>query len=282
MLCARQLAFPAPLWGSTHKAHPPDFSSWIGESLEYRVDCQLLKNLAVSRLSFQRIKGSHKFLAKMEVQLQGVVGALSMQRRELFASLMAWSENHKRFLPLWYADQASWMGKWRRKVLVFRHNQERYVEYKFYPDRSRKRRRKTKGRLLNDPLSAFYNWRVGAFGQLRTGAVYRIDNLARKERFSLGLKTASEAETRSRRAQPNKPKTGVYMASVEPNDEFRDSVKGGIHMWFNDLWIPVYCEAKGVKWLGSVTCRLVQRDFISDRERPSKPRAPLTKEFWRI
>ena len=98
----------------------------------------------------------------------------------------------------------------------------------------------------------------------------------------MGLKTASEAETRNRRAQPNRPKTGVYLATVEPNEEFRDSVKGGIHMWLNDLWIPVYCEAKGVKWLGSVTCRLVQRDFVSDRERPSKPKAPLTKEFWRI
>lgn len=281
VLCAHQLGI-GTLWADPSASFPPRVASWVGEWLVYRMDCPIMPSFSEAKVHFQRISGSSRFLATMEFYFRGVTGFLTAQRQDLFVSLMEWSEPQRRFLPIWYAEQVSRSGKWRRKVLIFGHNDGRYVEHKIYPHRFRRRRRKTRGRVLDDPLSAFYNWRVGAFGPLRPGQTYQIDNLAKRDPFVLRFKMASEEENRRRRVMDSEPDHKAYLLKAYLDRELIEGIRGDVEAWLNDKWVPVYVKASGVKWIGEVTGYLASTGLLKEPERDTSPPPPLERKPWRI
>jgi len=263
---------------------PSVVESWVGEVASYRADCPFISDLAVGVLRFQRVKGTSKYLATMETSLQGVLGLLTLKRWDLFASLMEWSEQHGRFVPIWHADQAARKGSWRRKVLVFDPEEGGYTEHRLNPDPSRGGTRKWKpaGRVLDDPLSAFYNWRVGAFGPLGFGRSYQIDTLARKEPLVLRFQTASEEE--SRRLLSLDPERGrkAYLVTARLDAELQEAIKGDIEGWVGEDSLPIQGKATRVRLVGEASMSLVERGRLPERELPDAPRAPLARELWRL
>jgi hypothetical protein len=217
----------------------------------------------------------------MDARLTGIAGVISLQRREQFASLLVWSPSERRFLPRWYVEQVSRKGSWKRKVLVFRQGSGEYQEHSIRPYRIRKRRRRTAKRVLDDPLSAFYNWRLGAFGPLRPGASYRIDTLARKDGFVLRFRVADKEEAKRRLHAIPQVEPGAYWVRASLDRKIISAVRGEVDAWLDSLWIPVYGRATQVKWLGEVEARLVQRDRLRDPFWRGSTSPPLSKEFWK-
>jgi hypothetical protein len=285
------LAVCSPLragWGTvlaqSSSLVPPVPASWVGELVRYRADCPAIADLAAGELRFQRVKGTSKYFASLETHLQGVLGLLTLMRRDLFASLMEWSERQGRFLPIWHADQVSRKGAWRRKVLIFHPDGGGYMEHRLNPDPSRggTRRWKTQGRLLDDPLSAFYNWRAGAFGPLGYGRSYQIDTLARKEPLVLRFQTASEEE--ARRLLSLDPERGAkaYMVKANLEEELQEAIKGDIEGWLGEDWLPLQGRATRVRLIGEATMSLVERGRLPEPELPDAPHPPLARELWRL
>lgn len=256
----------------------------VGEELQYRARCPLLAEVASGEIRFQRITGTVQYLATLETQLQGVLGLVTLQRTDLFASLMEWSERHGRLLPLWHADQVSRKGAWKRKVLTFDGDRAAYVEHRLHPDprRGGVRRWKTGGRILDDPLSAFYNWRIGAFGALGAGRSYLVDNLARKEPLSLRFQTASEEESRRLRAMEPDPGGKVYHLKAHLDVELQDAFSGDIEAWLDREWVPVEGKANRVRLVGEATAYLVRKARLSQPELSAAPPPPLSRDLWRI
>ncbi len=256
----------------------------VGEGLQYRARCPLLADVASGEIRFQRIKATAQYLATLETHLQGVLGLVTLQRTDLFASLMEWSETHGRLLPLWHADQVSRKGAWKRKVLTFDGDRAGYVEHRLNPDprRGGVRRWKTGGRVLDDPLSAFYNWRIGAFGALGAGRSYLVDNLARKEPLSLRFQTASEEESRRLLAMEPEPVGKVYHLTAHLDVELQEAFSGDIVAWLDGDWVPVEGKANRVRLVGEATAYLVRKARLSEPELPEAPPPPLARDLWRI
>jgi hypothetical protein len=272
--------------GSSH-ARPTNrneasIGAWVGEALKYRADCPLLPRIATGKIELKRVRGSSTFLATLETRIEGVVGVLTLQRKDLFASLMSWSEPHQRLLPVWYAEQVSRMGSWRRKVLLFHHEKGRYIEHKFYPDRFRQKRIKTLGKILIDPLCAFYNWRIGAYGPLGPGRSQNIDNLARKDPFVLRVQTASREQTLLRRKKVPDPEHKAHLLRARLDKRFMDVVHGDVEAWVDEEWMPIYGKASEVKWVREVTVYLLQKDQSPNPELNTYPLPPLKHQPWTI
>jgi hypothetical protein len=277
--------------GHVHGAAPPGGSSphgavghLVGEVLQYRARCPLVAEVASGEIRFRKIGGTEQYLATLETRLQGVLGLVTLQRVDLFASLMEWSERYGRLLPLWHADQVSTKGSWRRKVLTFDSDRAGYVEHRLHPDPKRGgvRRWKSAGRILDDPLSAFYNWRIGAFGALGEGRSYVVDNLARKEPLSLRFHTSPEEESRRLRAMEPEPVGKVYHLTAHLDVELHEAFSGDIEAWLDGDWVPVEGRANRVRLVGEATAYLVRKARISEPELPAAPPPPLSRELWRI
>ncbi len=256
----------------------------VGEELLYRARCPLVAEVASGGIRFQRVRGTVQYLATLEARLEGVVGLVTLQRADLFASLMEWSEIHGRLLPLWHADQVSRKGAWRRKVLTFDRDLASYVEHRLHPDprRGGLRRRKTGGMILDDPLSAFYNWRIGVFGALGAGKSYLVDNLARKEPLALRFETSSEEESRRLRAMEPDPAGKVYHLRAHLDVEVQDAFSGDIEAWLDGEWVPVEGKANRVRLVGEATAYLVRKARLSEPELAAAPPPPLARDLWRV
>jgi hypothetical protein len=261
---------------------PPGLDPWVGTGFRYRVSCPALADFAEGELRIQRIRDSAHYLAVLETNLQGLVGILSMQRSDLFASLMEWSRDQGRFLPIWHADQMIRKGVWRRKVLVFRRGGNDYVEYKLGERGTRERPGNTKGQPMEDPFTAFFNWLAGAFGPLGYGRTYTIENLARRDPVVLRFDLVSREETHRERAGLADPGARKFLLRALLERELQESIRGQVDAWLDDEWVPVDARATQVRMVGEVTAQLAGRRRLPGPEREDSPPPPLRNERWSI
>lgn len=272
-----------PLMGEAapREGPPPELEPWVGRALEYKVSCPLVEDFAQGQIWIQRISSSSNYLIGMKTRLQGIVGVLALQRTDLLASVVQWESAKGRFVPLWHADQVARQGSWRRKVLLFQEGGQAFTEYKLSPEGSRKKHVPAQGKPLDDPLSAFLNWRAGVYGPLRPGQVFFIDNLARRDPMTLRLAVASEEEARSKR--PASPaENWTFLLRAELDKEVAESVRGSLEGWLDEQWVVLFAKANNVRLLGEVWARLSGRWRLLEPELKKSPEPPLEKARWEI
>lgn len=260
---------------------PSALGEWVGRALEYKVSCPLVEDFAQGQIWIQKVGPSGKYLVVMKTRLQGIVGVLSLQRTDLLASLVQWDPGKARFVPLWHADQVARQGSWRRKVLVFRPGGEAYSEYKLSPEGSRTKHIPPQGRPLDDPLSAYLNWRSGVYGPLRPGQVFLIDNLARREPLVLRVTVASEEEARSKRPD-SKAENWTFLLKADLEREVAESVRGSLEGWLDDRWVVLFARAGNVRLVGEVWARLSGKWMLLEPELKKPPEPPLERSKWEI
>ncbi len=272
---------PAPVTAAQGEGVPPELTHWVGRALEYKVSCPLVEDFAEGQIWIQKVSSSRKYLVAMKTRLQGIVGVLALQRTDLLASLVQWEPDRGRFIPLWHADQVARQGSWKRKVLVFEQGAEAYTEYRLSPEGSRKKLVPSQGRPLDDPLSAFLNWRVGVYGPLRPGQTFLIDNLARRDPLALRLRVASEEEALSQRPASQAGKW-AFLLKADLEKEVAESLRGSLEGWLDEQWRVLFAKANNVRLVGEVWARLSGTWMLLEQELKSSPEPPLEKARWQI
>lgn len=99
----------------------------------------------------------------------------------------------------------------------------------------------------NDILTAFYNFRMGAFGPLRPGARYTIPTFDRKGKGTIVVETFPDGP----RANPFFPRNGLLCRAIVDPDIF-DTGGGGILFWFDRSVHPPRGIVEKVIGLGDV------------------------------
>ena len=145
------------------------------EELRYRVEVLSLQNAARVTLTLKR-NGPGRFTAEIIGETQGLVKLLSGDQRERLQTEMVWRD--QRLLPLIYREE-SWRGKKRRlKEYRFNYAQGRI---ELWEQRDGKGLAKKWHTGLTDqfydPLSAFYNCRLGILGPTREGETSTIQGI---------------------------------------------------------------------------------------------------------
>lgn len=256
------------------------FSSLLGSVLEYKASCHLLEDFASGRLWMQRINSTNQYLIAMETRLHGIAGVISLQRTDLMVSLVEWRDAKGRFVPVWHADQVSRQGAWKRKVLVFEDGAKSCREWRLSPHKGTSRVTLSGGRPLQDPLCAFLNWRAGAYGPLKPGQKFVIDDLARKEPVRLTVEVLPEAEALKKRPPDKGDWTFYVQAYVDK--EVAESIQGSLEGWLDGQWVPVFARSTNVRIVGEVWARLAGRWKLPQPERPVAPEPPLQSQKWTI
>lgn len=175
------------------------------EDLSFRVDYLLWKEVARVRLTLTRL-GPGRYRAELSGEPEGVFKIFIGPRRDSCETEMIWRDG--KFVPLVYREEC-------------RKKKARYLkEYRFDYRKGRlelwqlkekqgvlvlKWHTALKGEI-GDPLSAFYNYRLGLLGPLKEGATYKIQGIPYPKPEAIELRIGPET--------PRGRKVMVYVSDL--------------------------------------------------------------------
>ena len=149
-------------------------SAWTlqPETLHYTIDASIFKDAAQVTVSLRQVD-HEKFEGEVSVATNGLIAFCTAHRQDRYHTTMRSVQG--RLQPLIYFEESKWGGK------------QRYLEYRFDYDRQRLElwRRGKDGILaqkwekeltatIYDPISAFYNFRLGVLGKVKGGKTMTV------------------------------------------------------------------------------------------------------------
>lgn len=155
--------------------HPALAAPVLLEELHYRLEVLVWQDAARVKLTLKRLGPGH-FAAEIIGEPQGLFKILSGGRRERLETEMVW-RNH-RLVPLIYREE-SWRGKNRRfKEYRFDYSRGRLEMWEWHQGKGLAKKWQTDlADPVYDPLSAFYNIRLGLLKPNRAGETGTIPGI---------------------------------------------------------------------------------------------------------
>jgi hypothetical protein len=159
------------------------------EALQFSVGALVWPDAARAHLTLKSLGGG-KYLAVLSGRPQGALKALCGEREERLVTEMAWQDG--RLMPLVYREESHRSGRVHVK------------EYRFdYAGRQLEMWQMRKGKLgrkwhtvlkgpIYDPLSGFYNCRLGLLGPIRDGQVFKLKGIPYPKPESIEVRVGEE------------------------------------------------------------------------------------------
>jgi hypothetical protein len=142
------------------------------EDLHYRVSLLLLKDAARARLTLKQL-GPGRYQAEISGEPRGVLRLMTGERRDSYRTEMICRGG--RLLPVVYQEESVRRGQRHLKEYRFDHARGRVELWQLKEGKGLVRKWETTLKEeVFDPLSAFYNCRLGAMGQVRDGTTFKV------------------------------------------------------------------------------------------------------------
>ena len=193
--------------------------------MPYQADIWILRDAARARVSLKKI-GRGRYRAEVAAEAQGLAKLLSGRRRDTYSTEMVWRRG--RLVPLVYREECRRWGKYSLKEYRFDYKHRRLELWQHHAGKGLRRKWRTslKGKPIYDPLSAFYNFRLGALGRPRAGETLRVRGIPYPQPEEIAIKIGDKT--------PEGRKVMVSLANRAVNDE-----PVVIFIFFNEKWTPL-------------------------------------------
>jgi hypothetical protein len=221
-------------------------SAWTlqPETLHYTIDASIFKDAAQVTVSLRQVD-HEKFEGEVSVATNGLIAFCTAHRQDRYHTTMRSVQG--RLQPLIYFEESKWGGK------------QRYLEYRFDYDRQRLElwRRGKDGILaqkwekeltatIYDPISAFYNFRLGVLGKVKGGKTMTVAGIP-----------YPHPETMTIRLGPQEP--GNRQATLTVRAQPQENAIAPVHIRFDDRLVPLSAWTKTSEF-GEVSGRLTGRE----------------------
>ena len=145
------------------------------EELHYRLVVLSIQDAARVRITLNRL-GPGRFMAEIIGESQGLIKVLSGGLRQRVQTEMVW--RNQRLLPLIYREESWRRGKHRLKEYRFDYSQGRLELWEWHAGKGLSKKWQTDlCDQVYDPLSAYYNIRLGIIGPTREGETSTIQGI---------------------------------------------------------------------------------------------------------
>jgi hypothetical protein len=162
------------------------------EELRYRVEVLSLQNAARVKLTLNRL-GPGRFTAEAIGETLGLIKLLSGGQRERMQTEMVW--RHQRLLPLIYREESWRRGKRRLKEYRFDYSRNRLELWEWHEGKGLAKKWHTDlADQVYDPLSAFYNCRLGILGPTRDGETSTIQGIPYPQPEAMEVRLGAEGQ----------------------------------------------------------------------------------------
>ncbi|MBU4231064.1 MAG: DUF3108 domain-containing protein [Proteobacteria bacterium] len=194
------------------------------EELRYRIEILVWQDAARVRLTFNRL-GPGRYTAEIIGETLGLIKLLSGGQRERLQTEMVW-RNH-RLLPLIYREE-SWRGGKKRRLKEYRfdYSRGRLELWEWHAGKGLAKKWHTDlAHQVYDPLSAFYNCRLGILGPTREGETSTIQGIPYPQPEAMEVRLGGESQDGRQ----------VMLSLI--NQVFQDS-RGVVFANIDKQWVP--------------------------------------------
>lgn len=233
-----------------------------GEELSYEIGFWLIKRAALGKMTFKETEKKGRYMAVLQTETLGILGFVARYRNDTYRSVMEEVEGGRRFRAISFEEDVVIGERLRRRTHFFDYQKMKWV---------RMRRRKdgtfTKteeeipaGKIYDDFLTASYNFRYGAYGDIERGRKYSVSTFPKKGPSNYEVRVAAQEEE-ERRKRSEKVKDGKdYYVKLLLDPEVTHSKEGLIEGWLSKDLYPIEGTIKDVVLFGDVTGRLIQKN----------------------
>ncbi len=226
---------PAAAWGAERNPQA------LVETLHYKVSAWVFENAARATVTMKPL-GRDLYRAEIAGSAEGLLKTVTGGRRERASTEMAFKDG--RFVPLIYREETWRHGKYGLKEYRFNYAQGMLELWQYNKGKGIKRKWQTRldGQIC-DPLSAFYNFRLGALGELTPGRELHLSGIP--------YPRPEEIVIRVGEAEPGRRRVMVHLMNRAFENE-----QGVVNVYFNPEGIPQEVWTQ-VPFFGKVSGKLV-------------------------
>jgi hypothetical protein len=254
VFCCAQGLYAAPLEKAAGRT--PDI--FIGEELKFDISFWLFKNAAHARMSLK--KNGDRYTAVMEGEASGFIGVVTRHMHERMTSIMRFDTRRGCFQPLSFQEEFTQGDNTRRRTVTFNH--EKRILTVTYEGTSGKKRTFTRKFFkpdCDDLLTAFYNLRLGYYGDMQRGT-----------RFPVVVYTKEKASTMhiffpaGDREVPQSPCSGTHYVVVTMDKDMTNIASKQLTGWLSPDRVPLCGTVEDAYLLGDLKIRLKERKISGE------------------
>ena len=229
-----------------------------GEQVQYEVGFWIFPAVGAGQAHFSDL-GQGRFLIAHEGQAQGLAGWLSRHRREVHRAWMGTVDQGNRLIPL-RLEEESIIGDWvRKKTTLYDYSGGKiFMETRKEGEISSEVVEIPPGVFYDNPITAYYNFRYGAYGKVEPGRQYTIRTVPRKGKETFRIAVATEKEAALRRESDPEKKGKDLLVRIHLDQEFLGSPQGEIEIWFDRELNPISGMIRKVRFFGDIKGRITQ------------------------
>ena len=231
-----------------------------GEELEYQIGFGLFKRVAVGRINFRALSKTGPYLATIEAETVGILGWVARYRVDTYHSKMEEIDGGKRLRSLSFEEDVKIGNKMRRKMSLFDYERRTWIKVRQSKDGTMQRTEENipPGLVYDDFLTASYNFRYGAYGEIERGKKYSVQTFPKKGTSTYEVIVAGKEEEEKRRKSDKIKQGKEYFIKLILDPEVTHSKEGIIEGWLSKELYPLEGVIKDVFLFGDVRGVLIK------------------------
>ena len=238
------------LWGIllavlllTLPALPASAATLQPETLHFTVDAPLIKDAGRATLSLRQLD-KEKFEGVIEGETNGVIAFFTAHRRDCYRTTMRLVQG--KLQPLIYTEESWLRGKHLYKEYRFDYNQRRLELWRRGEDGVLTLKWETElTEPIYDPISAFYNFRIGGLGEVKGGDTITVAGIPYPQPETIIIRIGLQ--------EPGNRQAAVTIR----NRPFENEI-GLVHIRFDDDLVPLSAWTRVLQF-GKLSGRLTGR-----------------------
>jgi hypothetical protein len=232
-----------------------------GEELSYEIGFWLFKKAALGKLTFKEMETKGRYMAILETETMGILGFIARYRVDIYRSVMEELDDGRRLRAISFEEDVKVGEKVRKRTHRFDYQRMKWVQTRRKKDGTLVKTEEgiPAGKIYDDFLTAFYNFRYGVYGEIERGKKYSVPTFPKKGLSNYEVRVATKEEE-ERRKKSEKIKEGKdYFVKLILDPEITHSKEGMIEGWLSKDLYPMEGTIKDVVLFGDVTGKLINK-----------------------
>ncbi|OGQ41417.1 MAG: hypothetical protein A3A85_06615 [Deltaproteobacteria bacterium RIFCSPLOWO2_01_FULL_42_9] len=228
-----------------------------GEEFTYTIGFWWFKKAAMGKIGIHK-KDANTYEITLSAETMGFIGFITSYRKDIYRAYVEETDDGKRFRTKRFEKIVIIGERTRYGYTDVDYNKRTYSWKSWGGGKEEKKAEEIipPGIYYDDPLTGFYNFRFGVYGQIEAGKEFDVPTFPVKGVGSISVKIATDKEKNSR-VNPD-PEEVAYLADIVIDKELFGSQTGNVEVRFTKELIPVFAVAKDLILFGDVRGRLTE------------------------